>query len=258
MHFIDTHSHLYLPEFVQDIQDVIQRAKSQGIVSVLLPNIDSSSVEPLKELCNQYPGFFYPMMGLHPTSVKENYMEELNVVKQELETGNYIGVGEIGIDLYWDKTFRKEQMTAFALQVQWALELNKPFIIHSREAFPEVFEVLEKEAKGVYCGIFHAFSGSVNEAKRAIDLGFKLGIGGVVTYKNAGLDKTIAKIGFEHLVLETDAPYLSPVPKRGKRNESAYLLYSAQKIADLCGVEIKVIAEKSTQNALEVFGMGIV
>ncbi len=253
MQFIDTHSHIYLDAFDDDIEAVIERAKGIGLTAILLPNIDSESIGPMNRLTAQHPQFLFPMIGLHPTSVKENFRDELQIVRKELESGNYLAVGEIGIDLYWDKSFRHEQMDSFALQINWAQEFNLPFVIHCREAFPEVFEVLDQLRQAPYRGIFHAFTGTVEQAHRAIDLGFLLGIGGVLSYKNAGLAEVIQQIPLEHLVLETDAPYLPPVPHRGKRNEPAFILHTAEKLALIHQTDLIQVANITTQNAQTLF-----
>lgn len=250
--FIDTHSHSYLEHFNEDRDEMILRAKNAGLEAILLPGIDKSSYQTLMELANAYPDFCYPMIGLHPTSVKGNYQEELEFVESKLSTDNVIAVGEIGIDLYWDKTFLKEQIDAFSIQIDWAEKYNLPFIIHSRDSFDEVFEVLEAKKRS-FNGVFHAFSGSVEFAQKAINLGFKLGIGGVVTYKKSGLAEVIQQIGPDHLVLETDAPYLPPVPHRGKRNESAFVIHTAQKLSEICGLSIGEVAQITTKNARQVF-----
>ncbi len=254
MILVDTHSHIFLEEFDEDRKLVIQRALENNVKKILLPNIDSSSAEPMLSLAEEYPDICYPMMGLHPTSVKDNWQDELNLVKSWLSKRKFIGIGEIGIDLYWDKTFKEQQIRVFSEQIKLAKKYGLPFVIHARDSFPEIFKVLEDNYSGLYSGIFHAFSGNEQQGLDAIKMGFKLGIGGVVTFKNAGLDKTIKKLGFEHLVLETDSPYLAPVPFRGKRNESAYIYNIAQRIAEIFDVEIQEIAKTSTKNAKEVFG----
>lgn len=253
MNFVDTHSHIYLDEFNKDRDEAINRALEKGINKILLPNIDSSSVDAMLSLVDLHPEICYPMMGLHPTSVNENWAKELANVKDLLAKRNYIGIGEIGIDLYWDKTFVEEQTHVFGEQIDLAKNSGLPFVIHARDSFPEIFKVLEDKYDDKYLGIFHAFSGNEEQGLRAIEMGFKLGIGGVVTFKNAGLDKTVSKIGFEHLVLETDSPYLTPVPFRGKRNESAYIYIIAQRLADIFNVSISEIAEITTRNANKVF-----
>ncbi len=253
MYLIDTHSHIYLDHFDNDRDEVIERARKAGLGKILLPNIDSGSLASMNKVCRAYPGFCFPMVGLHPTSVKEDFHQELQMVRQELEGGNYIGIGEIGIDLYWDKTFLNEQLVSFSTQINWALEFELPFVIHCREAFDEVFDVLEKINNAPYRGIFHAFTGSLVDAHRAIALGFKLGIGGVLTYPKAKLDEVIRAIDLSHLVLETDSPFLPPVPKRGKRNEPSFLIFTLEKLADIHGVSIELIRQLTTHNAEKLF-----
>ena len=253
MVLVDTHSHIFLEEFNEDREQVIQRALDNNVKKILLPNIDSGSVQPMLDLSDKYPDICYPMMGLHPTSVKENWQDELNIVKDWLAKRKFIGIGEIGIDLYWDKTFKEQQTQVFSEQIKLAKEYGLPFVIHARDSFPEIFKVLEDNYSGLYSGIFHAFSGNEKQGIDAIEMGFKLGIGGVVTFKNAGLDKTLKNLGYEHVVLETDSPYLAPVPFRGKRNESSYIYNIAQRIAEIFDISISDIAEISTKNAKEVF-----
>ncbi|MCF8373292.1 MAG: TatD family hydrolase [Bacteroidales bacterium] len=252
---IDTHSHIYLEQFNEDREAVVALSLEAGVERILLPNIDSSSIADMLKLEQKFPKICFAMMGLHPGSVKENWEEELHVIEDWFTKRSFIGVGEIGIDLYWDKTFQEEQKIVFARQIQLAQKLDLPFVIHSRNSFPEVFQVLEENYKGAYKGIFHAFSGNEEQGRKAINMGFKLGIGGVVTYKNAGLDKTVQKLGIDHLVLETDSPYLTPVPHRGKRNESAYVAIIAAFIADILGLSLKKVATITTENAKKVFGI---
>ena len=233
MQIIDTHTHLYLNQFKDDVDLVIERAKNAGIDKFIFPAIDSSHFKDMHELRNRYPENIYLMSGLHPGSVKENYMEELNLVLKSLETHNYVAIGEIGIDLYWDKTFLKQQQEAFEFQIRLAVSNNLPIVIHCRDGFDEIFEILDAEKCSKMRGIFHCFTGTLEQAVRATNLGFKLGIGGVVTFKNGGIDKFLNKIDIKNIVLETDAPYLSPVPHRGKRNESFYVTYVLKKISEL-------------------------
>lgn len=253
MKLIDTHSHIYSKEFKEDINEVIQRSKDAGIEKILLPNIDSESIEVMHALVKSFPDYCIPMMGLHPTSVKENFKEELTICKSWLDKGNYCAIGEIGIDLYWDKTFLKEQQESFETQINWALHYNLPIIIHARDSFDEIFEVLDNFKNSELKGVFHSFTGNIEQAQKAIDLGYLLGINGIVTFKNAGLDKTVGQLPLEKLLLETDAPYLSPVPKRGKRNESSYVIHTAQKIADIFRKDITEIAEITGRNAENLF-----
>ena len=255
MNFIDTHTHLYLPDFDEDREEVMERAREQKVTKMILPNIDSESIEPLKAMVNQYPGTCYPLIGLHPTSVDKAYHNELHQIVKELENGNYLGIGEIGIDLYWDKTYIKEQAEAFEFQLRLARETKLPAIIHARNSFDEIFEVMDNIPSDGLIGIFHAFTGSLEQARKIIDMGFKLGIGGIVTFKNAGLDVVLKDIDLNHIVLETDSPYLAPVPKRGKRNESAYIPLIAEKIAGVLQVTINEVADMTTRNAFEIFNL---
>ncbi len=255
MPLTDTHTHLYASEFDNDRKQVVESAIAAGVKKFFLPNIDSSSVNGMFELCNQFPENCFPMMGLHPTSVKENYEEELEKLKTYFSKRKMYAVGEIGFDLYWDKTFFQQQQRAFETQIKWAKEFSLPIVIHSRNSFIEIVEVLQKNKNENPHGIFHCFSGSKEQAKQAISLGFKLGIGGVLTYKNSGLGQAIADIDLKHLVLETDSPYLTPVPYRGKRNESGYITLVVQKLAEIKNISVEEVAEVTTANAIEVFGI---
>lgn len=251
---IDTHTHIYLNHFTDDQQEMLQRAKEAGVKELFLPNIDKESVAALKSLAKAHD-FIYPMMGLHPSHVKADYEEELAVVWEEFEKAEmrYYAVGEIGIDLYWDKTYLKEQQDAFDRQIQKAKELDLPIVIHCRDAFEETFEVLEGHRGPDLKGIFHCFTGNLEQAHQALSLNLKLGIGGVVTFKNGGLDKVVAELDTEDLVLETDAPYLAPMPFRGKRNEPSYLQYIAQKIADLHQRPLAEVDAITTSTAKKIF-----
>jgi len=256
MILIDTHAHLYAEEFENDLEAVIQNAVSSGVKHILCPNIDSSYLKALDTLCERYPGYCHPMMGLHPTSVKENYKEELEIIRQRLFDSppkKYMAIGEIGIDLYWDKTFTTQQKEAFALQLEWAETLNLPVAIHSRDSFDPIMEVLQDFKK--VTGVFHCFSGNTEQAEQVIDKGFLLGIGGVVTFKNSGLDKVVQVIDLSKIVLETDAPYLAPVPFRGKRNESSYLTLVAQRIAQIKDISFSEVCQKTTANAIKLFNL---
>ncbi|MFA9372474.1 MAG: TatD family hydrolase [Labilibaculum antarcticum] len=255
MKLIDTHSHIYSDEFKDDIEEIISNCKNVNIQKILLPNIDSESIPKMNSLVQAFPEMCVPMMGLHPTSVKENYKEELENCKGWLAKNRYCAVGEIGIDLYWDKTFIKEQQIVFDTQINWALERELPIVIHARDSFNEIFEILEAYRSRNLKGVFHSFTGNVEQANKAIDLGFLLGINGIVTFKNAGLDKTIETISLDKLVLETDAPYLAPVPKRGKRNESSYLIHIANKLAEIYQVSHSEVAKKTTANAEKLFNI---
>lgn len=254
MQLIDTHSHLYLKQFKDDLNQVIDNAKAASLEKVLLPNIDISSIQDMHRLVEIDPSFFYPMMGLHPCSVGEDVEQVLEKIKSHLYDSSYIAVGEIGIDLYWDKTFLDQQKWAFAEQIKWAKDLEIPIVIHARESFDEIFEVLDNVNDDRLTGVFHCFTGNLDQAHKALGYGgFKLGLGGVLTYKNSGLDKTVKELDLKDLVLETDSPYLPPVPYRGKRNESAYVKIVAQKLADIKEMDIAKVAEITTENALSLF-----
>ena len=253
MKLIDTHTHLYLEAFDEDRDEVIQKAIAKGVNRFYLPAIDSNYSSRMHALKKKYPDHIQLMMGLHPTHVKENYQEELQHVSEQLADHEFAAVGEIGIDLFWDKTFLAQQQEAFDLQIQWAKRNDIPIIIHCREAFDEVFEVLEGHRSASLSGIFHCFSGTKEQAERAIDLNLKLGIGGIVTFKNGKLDQFINQISLKNLVLETDSPYLSPVPFRGKRNQSDYLIHILQKLASLYQINEAEVAEITTNNAISVF-----
>ena len=251
----DTHTHLYSEQFNEDIGSVIQNCIDKGITRLFLPNIDSSSIDRMLELGVKFPENCFPMMGLHPTSVKDNYKEELALVEQWMSKQKFCAVGEIGIDLYWDKTHLKEQQDAFRFQIELAKKYSLPFVIHCRDAFDEIFEILDELNDEKMRGIFHCFTGTVDQANHIINYGdFKIGIGGVVTFKNSGLDKVVEQLALEHLVLETDSPYLAPTPFRGKRNESTYLYNIAEKVAELHQTDIETIAKITTKNSVDVFG----
>ena len=251
----DTHTHLYSHEFSEDRDVMIQRALSAGVKRFFIPAIDSSYVPDMYALEAKYPENMFLMCGLHPTSTKANYKEELALVEKQLEQRKFYAIGEIGIDLYWDKTFLKEQQDAFRHQIQLAKKYKLPIVIHCREAFNEVFEILEEQKSADLFGIFHCFTGNFEQAQQAIALNFKLGIGGVITFKNGKIDQYINQIDLKHIVLETDAPYLAPVPYRGKRNESAYVVNVAQKLAELYGKSIDEIGAITTKNSKDVFGV---
>jgi len=250
---VDTHTHIFVEEFDQDRDAVIQRAKAVGIEKFVLPNIDSSSIERLNKTVAEYPDEMLPLMGLHPTSVKENYREELSIIKTALDTGNYFGIGEIGIDLYWDKTFLKQQQEVFQTQLQWAKEKKLPVSIHIRDAFDDVFEIVEQEKSPDLTGVFHCFTGNLEQARRAIDLNFLLGIGGVVTFKNGKIDKFLAEIPPQYLVVETDAPWLAPTPYRGKRNEPAYINLVVEKLADIYQMKKEELSCILYHNSMDIF-----
>jgi TatD DNase family protein len=251
---IDTHCHLYSTEFDVDINDVIERAKKEGVQKFYLPAIDSTTHNAMLALETKYTGECIAMMGLHPCSVKANYKDELQLVEEWFAKRNFVAVGEIGLDFYWDKTFATEQYESFKWQIELAIKKDLPIVIHTRNAMQETINVVKEYSKQNVEGIFHCFSGSYESAKEIIKAGFYLGIGGVVTYKNAGLAEVLQKIDLQHLVLETDAPYLTPIPFRGKRNEPSYLKYVVEKIAEIKNVSVEEVAEVTTKNALEIFG----
>ena len=251
----DTHTHLYSEQFDDDRNEMIQRAKKAGVSRFFIPAIDSSYTERMLSLENNYPNDVFLMMGLHPTSVKENYQEELAHVKEMIDKRNFFAIGEIGIDLYWDKTFLTQQQEAFRTQIQWAKENNLPIVIHCREAFNEIFEVLEAEKGDDLFGIFHCFTGTLEQAEKAISYNMKLGIGGVATFKNGKIDKFLNQIDIKHIVLETDSPYLAPTPYRGKRNESSYITNVVDKLVDIYGITFDEISEITTQNSKDIFSV---
>lgn len=255
--FIDTHTHLFSDSFDEDRDQIVQRAISAGVEKLLLPNIDVLTIDSMNELVAKYPQNCYAMMGLHPGHVKEDWKEQLAIIGEHLFSSSYIAVGEIGMDLYWDKSFQKEQEQAFIQQVKWAKELKLPIVIHAREAFQEIFNIVDDLIDENLTGIFHCFTGDLNQANHILNYkNFKLGIGGVLTYKKAELDKVLEHIPIEHLVLETDSPYLPPVPFRGKRNESSYILHIAERIAEVYDITLKEVEKITTENALKIFNLG--
>ena len=251
----DTHTHLYAEEFDADRDQLVDQAGVLGVQRFFMPNIDSTSIEPMLALEKKYPGKAFAMMGLHPCYVKENWKQELELVESWLNKRSFVAVGEIGIDLYWDKTFLEQQKEAFELQIRLANERNLPIVIHTRDSFDVTYDLLVETKKEHPQGIFHCFTGTEEQAKKAIDLGFMLGIGGVVTFKNSGVDKAIENIPLEHIVLETDAPYLAPVPYRGKRNDPAYIVKVAEKLSEIYKCSVKEIAEITTKNSIRLFGV---
>jgi len=251
--FIDTHTHLYSEEFNADRTAIIKKAINNSVTKLYLPNIDSNSIDGMLQLEKEFPDNCFAMMGLHPCSVKENYLDELIILKKWLDTRRFIAIGEIGMDLYWDKTFIIEQEIAFKNQIDWALEYNYRIVINCRNAFDEIFPIL-RSYKKLPKGIFHCFSGNVEQAQKILDLkNFKLGIGGVLTFKNSGLDKVIETISIDDIVLETDSPYLAPMPYRGKRNESSYIPLIAKKIAEVKNISIEEVENLTTNNAHFIF-----
>jgi TatD DNase family protein len=252
---VDTHCHLYLDEFKADIGEVLERADAEGINKFYLPGIDSTEIENMFLLENKFPGKCIAMMGLHPCSVKENYLAELAIVKDWLTKRKFAAVGEIGLDFYWDKTFTLQQYEAFRTQIDLSLQLNLPIVIHTRNAMQETIDVVKEFVPRGVRGIFHCFGGSVENAEEIIGAGFYLGIGGVLTYKKSGLAEVLEKIDLKHLVLETDSPYLTPVPHRGKRNESSYLKYIAEKLAQIKNVSVEEVSSVTTANAEKIFDL---
>lgn len=255
MILVDTHTHLYLEQFDEDRRKVVESAFEGGVKYMLLPAIDSETLVSMNSLHHAFPKNCLPMMGLHPTSVKDNYETELDLVEKEIQTGNYIAVGEIGIDLYWDKTHTEQQKDAFRRQLKLAKEYKLPVSIHTRDSFDLIYEIVKEESTSDLRGIFHCFTGTEAQAKQIMDAGFYMGIGGIVTFKNAGLAEVVKNIPDEFLVLETDAPFLTPAPFRGKRNESAYLKYIAEKLADIKSKSVETIAETTTHNAFNIFSV---
>jgi TatD DNase family protein len=251
--YTDSHTHLYLDAFEDDRDQMIQRAIESGVSRMLLPNIDSSSIGPLFALAERFPDSCFPMMGLHPTSVKENYQEELMRIEEALEHKDIIAIGETGIDLYWDKTFLKEQEEVFSTQIAWAMELDLPLVIHARDSFQEIFAVMDRAGGPNLRGVFHSFTGGQAELEQALSYNFMIGINGIVTFKNSNLAEVVSKIPLNSLLLETDAPFLAPVPYRGRRNESSYLLETAAKVAEIHNLSKEEIARITSANAELLF-----
>lgn len=257
MRLIDTHSHLFLEEFSEDLPQVIERARSAGVTHIFMPNIDSTTIDSMLSVCNTYNDYCFPMIGLHPTSVNADYEKELEIVARELRSFNkYIAIGEVGMDLYWDKTFLKEQQIVLDKQINWALEYDLPVVIHCRDAFGYIYNVLEPYKNTSLKGVFHSFTGTDDEAARILEFsGFLIGINGVVTFKKSRLPEVLTKIPLEKIVLETDSPYLTPVPNRGKRNESAYVKDTLIKVSDIYRMSPEAVGRVTSENALKVFGM---
>jgi TatD DNase family protein len=251
----DTHCHIYLPEFDSDRAIALERAFAAGVTRIFLPNVDQSTTPALMQVAGDYPDNCFPLMGLHPTSVNENYQEELAHVEAMLDQHKFYGIGEIGIDLYWDKTFRDQQEEALKIQLGWASSRSLPVVIHVRNSHAETVEIINKTALTNLTGIFHCFSGTLDQAKEIIGLGFHLGIGGVSTFKNSGLDQVLPHIDPKWIVLETDSPYLAPVPFRGQRNEPSYLVNTAIRVAQFYGMPVEEIAEITTENSRKIFGI---
>ncbi|RPH28641.1 MAG: TatD family deoxyribonuclease [Bacteroidales bacterium] len=256
MIFVDSHSHIFDKDFDLDRAKVIENAAALGVKYHILPNIDSTYSDRVLETSKTFEGICFPLIGLHPTSVSSSYEEELAHVEHMLQTTKYYGIGEIGIDLYWDKTYFEQQKIAFRYQLKLAKALNLPVVIHSRNSFDEIFEIVDQENDSTLRGVFHAFTGTIEQYQHIVDYGgFKIGIGGIVTYKNSGLDKVVANMDISQILLETDSPYLTPVPKRGQRNESQYLIYVAHKIFEVLGIPIEEVARITTKNTLELFNI---
>lgn len=251
----DTHTHLYYETNPENLDSLMQRCLANHVSRLFLPNVDSESIPMVFGLAERYPEHCFPMLGLHPCDVKDNFKEELNLISQETERRKIYAIGEIGIDLYWEKSTLAIQQEAFRIQIGRAKQLDLPIVIHCREAFDEIFAILDELKDEKLRGIFHCFTGNQEQARQVIDLGFFLGIGGVLTYKNSGLDKVVQEIDLKHIVLETDSPYLTPVPHRGKPNESSYLIHIAQKLADIKQVTIEKLAEITTENSVKIFGI---
>ena len=250
---VDTHAHLYDEQFDLDLNEVITRAKDSGVGRILLPNIDAQTVQPMLEVCRQYSARCFPMLGLHPTSVNEDFEQQLEVIASYFDHTEIVAIGEIGIDLYWDKQYIAQQLEAFRIQIGWAKKYKLPLSIHCRKSYNEIISVLKKEQDGSLTGVFHCFPGNIRQAEEVIELGFMLGIGGVVTYKNAEMATVVQHVDIEHILTETDAPYLPPVPYRGKRNESAYLFHIVHKISELKSMSFHDVADVTNANAERIF-----
>lgn len=254
MRLIDTHCHLYLEDFDPEQDELAQKAKDSGIDTLLLPNVDLTTIDRMHDLCDRYPTFAFPMMGLHPTSVDSHYSDALKQTESYLPKRTYCGIGEIGIDLYWDKTYLKEQQIVFEEQLRWSIDLDLPVAIHTREAYPEVLESIHKVGADKLKGVFHSFTGTTEELEEIKKLpSFKIGINGVVTFKNSKLSEVIRQTNIEKILLETDAPYLAPVPYRGRRNEPTYIWKTAEKVADTFGLTLEETVNATRKNTLELF-----
>ena len=253
---IDTHSHLFVDDFDADRPEVMLRAREAGITHILMPNIDVASVEPMLRVCGEYPGYCFPMIGLHPTEVDANYRDALAALKPLLDEHPFIAVGEVGLDLYWDKTYKAEQLAALEEQIGWALERNLPLVIHSREAFPELYALFSHYKESPIRGVFHSFTGTADEAHALLEFsGFMLGINGVVTFKKSTLPDALSEVPLSRIVVETDSPYLAPAPYRGKRNESSYVVRVVEKLSEIYALSLDAIADATYRNACAVFGL---
>jgi TatD DNase family protein len=255
MNLVDTHAHLFLDEFKDDLDEVVQRARDAGVSKAFLPNVDRFTFQRMIEISERFDNFCYPMIGLHPSSVKEDYLSELQYLISFTDKYKFYAVGETGIDLYWDKTFLKEQQDAFMRHIELARKLRLPVVIHSRNSYDEIFEIMDDHHGNGLKGIFHSFTGTVEQAGKIISYGFMIGIGGIVTFKNSGLDRVVAEIPLESIVLETDSPYLAPAPRRGKRNEPSYLVYTTGKMAEIYQLPVSEVARITTENALNLYSM---
>ena len=253
--YIDSHAHIYSEQFKPDRDEVIRKATEAGVTKILMPNVDHTSIDEMLQTEVEHPDTCLAMMGLHPCSVQKHFEKELYTVENWLAQRKFIAIGETGIDLYWDKTFLPQQQEALQIQRDWAKKYNVPIVLHTRDAFAEVFEIIERNQDGTLQGVFHCFSGTAEEAQKVIKLGFYLGIGGVATFKNGGLDKVLPEVGLENLLLETDCPYLAPVPYRGKRNEPAYLPLIARRVAEIKGVLPEELAAASSANTKKLFNL---
>ena len=255
MNLLDTHSHIYLEDFDNDRKEMLQRAEKEGIVKILMPAIDHTTHDKMIKVAVEFENQCLSMMGLHPCSVKDSYVNELKIAEEHLQKNKFYGIGETGLDYYWDLTFIKEQQQVFQVQIEWGLHYNLPVVIHSRNSLDDCIAQVSKNQNGNLKGVFHCFSGSVEQAKEILDLGFYLGIGGVLTYKNSGLDKVMKELDLDKVILETDAPYLTPVPFRGKRNEPAFIKYVVEKLSEIKQISSSDIAEITTKNARELFSI---
>ncbi len=253
--YIDSHAHLYLDQFDEDINEVIQRAVQSEVGKIMMPNIDSSTTEAMNDLASSYPKICYPMIGLHPCSVKENYKDELRHVEEQLGKRKYYGIGETGIDLYWDTTFKEQQIESFVQQISWSIQYKLPIVIHSRDSLDLTIELIEKHHHENLKGVFHCFNGTVSQAKRIQGVGFMMGMGGVITFKKAQLEEVISSISMDHMMLETDAPFLAPTPNRGKRNESSFIPLVAAKIAEVKNISLEEVQSITTANAKRLFSV---
>lgn len=251
---IDTHSHLFVEDFNADRHEVMLRAREAGVEHIIMPNIDLASIEPMLQVCAEYPGYCFPTLGLHPTEVKETFRDDLTQMKAWLDTHSFVAIGEVGLDLYWDKTFKNEQIEALEAQINWAIERDLPLVIHSREAFAELYNVFLHYKDSTIRGIFHSFTGTADEAQALLEFpGFMLGVNGVVTFKKSTLPEALREVPLSRIVVETDSPYLAPTPYRGKRNESSYVVRVVEKLAEIYGIAPKAVSEQTYQNARSIF-----